>query len=301
MHPADDIDRISLRDRVYSEATATSEGRRSLAGALFAISLFLLLIALSVRQLTSSSNALPILESGIAVVTDVNQLVADEAPPARARARDSNAEVFTLPGYPLDIALSRSELLDLTDAQLAGLLVQRSAALVYADGLSAFDRTGEQSFNRFSSQGLVELAVSQVSASTHDRATLAAAVLAVASAALGALFAAMAEGWGRLRGIGLATAAGSVPGLLLFAALWWLAGRLGGGDPFEGDIRTIMRAVFEVPLRNYAIVLATGLALVAASIVLALAERRLGPAHLESAEEDYPASEDFATGPASAD
>jgi hypothetical protein len=54
-------------------------------------------------------------------------------------------------------------------------------------------------------------------------------------------------------------------------------------------------------LRNYAIVLATGLALVAASIVLALAERRLGPAHLESAEEDYPASEDFATGPASAD
>lgn len=301
MHPSDDFDRTSLRDRVYGEATTTSEGRRSLVAALFAISLFLLLIAMSVRQVTTPANALPVLQSGIAVVTDVNQLIADDAPRARDLARNSNDEVFTLPGYPLDIALSRSELLDLTDAQLASLLVQRSAALVYADGLSAFDRTGEQSFNRFSSQGLVELAVSQVSGSTHDRATLAAVILALSTAGLGALFAATAEGWGRLRGLGLATAVGSVPGLPLFGALWWLVGRLGGGDPFESDLREIMRSVFQVPLRNYAIVLATGLAMVAASIVLALVERRMAPARPETAEDDYPAREDFATGPASAD
>lgn len=301
MHPADDLDRTSLRDRVYGQATATSEGRRSLVAALFAISLSLLIIAITVRQVTTPANALPVLQSGIAVVTDVNQLVADDAPRARDLARSSNDEVFTLPGYPLAIALSRSELLDLTDAQLASLLVQRSAALVYADGLSAFDRTGEQSFNRFSSQGLVELAVSQVSRSTHDRATFAAVILALSTAGLGALFAATAEGWGRLRGLGLATAVGSVPGLLLFGALWWLVGRLGGGDPFERDFREIMRSVFQVPLRNYTVVLSTGLAMVAASIVLALTERRFTTAPLENPEDDYPAREDFATDSASAD
>ncbi|GMV85414.1 MAG: hypothetical protein AMXMBFR80_12700 [Dehalococcoidia bacterium] len=301
MHPPDHFDRTSLRDRLYGTATTTSEGRRSLVAALFAASLFLLITAISVRQVTTPANALPVLQSGIAVVTDVNQLVADDAPRARDQARNSDGEVFTLPGYPLDVALSRSELLDLTDARLASLLVQRSAALVYADGLAAFDRTGEQSLDRFSSQGLLELAVSQVSQSTHDRATLAAAILALSTAGLGALFAATGEGWGRLRGLGLAIAVGSVPGLLLFGALWWLAGRLGAGDPFESDLREIVRAVFEVPLRNYSIVLATGLALVAASIVLALIERRLAPAPLEDAEDDYTAREDFASGPASAD
>jgi len=189
VHPTDDYNRSTLRDRVYGRATATPEGRRSLIGSLFALSVFLLLLSLSVRQVTAPANAVGPLESGIAVVTDINQLVADEAPRARDLARNSGDQVFTLPAYPLDIALSRSELLNLTDDQLTALLLQRSAALVYADGLATFDRTGEQSFNRFSSQGLIELAVSQVSQSTHDRATFATTLFALAAAGFGALLA----------------------------------------------------------------------------------------------------------------
>lgn len=275
MHPTDEYDRTSLRDRVYGQATVTHEGRRSLVGSLFAISVFLLLVSFSVRQVTAPGNATGILQSGIAVVTDVNQLVADDAPRARELARNSDDQVFALPGYPLDIALSRSELLDLDNGQLTDLLLQRSAALVYADGLRAFDRTGEQSFNRFSSQGLIELAVAQVSQSTHDRATIASLIFALAAAAFGALLTASAEGWGRLRGLGLATVVGAVPGVLLFGALYWIVGRLGGGDPFESDLREITRSVFQVPLRNFFVVTITGAVIVAGSFGFSVLDRRL--------------------------
>jgi hypothetical protein len=275
VHPTDEYDRTPLRDRVYGQATLTHEGRRSLVGSLFAISLFLLLLSFSVRQVTAPGNATGVLQRSIAVVTDVNQLVADDAPSARDLARNSNDQVFALPGYPLDIALSRSELLGLDNEQLTALLLQRSAALVYADGLRAFDRTGEQSFNRFSSQGLIELAVSQVSQSTHDRATIASLIFALAAAAFGALLTASAEGWGRLRGFGIATVVGALPGVLIFGALYWITGRLGGGDPFESDLREITRSIFQVPLRNFAIVVATGAVMVAGSLVFSFLDRRL--------------------------
>lgn len=301
MHPTDEYDRTSLRDRVYGQATVTHEGRRSLVGSLFAISLFLLLVSLSVRQVTAPGNAAGVLQSGIAVVTDVNQLVADDAPRARDLAKNSGDQVFALPGYPLDIALSRAELLDLDNEQLTALLLQRSAALVYADGLGAFDRTGEQSFNRFSSQGLIELAVSQVSQSTHDRATIASLIFALAAAAFGALLTASAEGWGRLRGLGFATVVGALPGVLIFGGLYWLVGRLGGGDPFESDLREITRSVFEVPLRNFGIVVVTGAVMVVGSLAFSFLDRRLTRPAAESSTADKPAYDDFATDPTPAD
>jgi len=275
VYPTEAEDRASLRDRVYGDATAPSEGRLSLVASLCAICLFLLVVSLSVRQVTAPTHALPVLESGIAVVTDVNQLVADQAPPAREQAQTSSDQFFTLPGYPLDVALSRSELLGLGDEQLAALLLQRSAALVYAEGLGAFDRTGEQSFDRFSSQGLVELAVGQVSRSTHGRATTAAIFFLLATALFAILLVIIAAGWTRLRGLGVAIAVGAVPGLLIFAGLSRLVGNLGGADPFESDLREISSTVLRVPVRNFGIVVITGLMLVTASYVLPLIERRL--------------------------
>ncbi|MCL4241920.1 MAG: hypothetical protein KJ048_11260 [Dehalococcoidia bacterium] len=301
MHPTDEHDRASLRDRVYGQATATSEGRRSLLGSLFAVSVFLLVISLSVRQVTAPANVLGALQSGIAVVTDVNQLVADDAPRARELARNSDEQAFALPGYPLDIALSRAELLDLNDQQLTALLLQRSAALVYADGLGAFDRTGEQSFNRFSSQGLIELGVSQVSRSTHDRATFASVLFALTTAGFGALLAATAEGWGRLRGLGLATVVGALPGVLIFGALYWLVGRLGGTDPFESDIRDIAGPVFQVPLRNFIVVAVAGAAMTAGSLPFPLLDRRLTRPAAETSTTGQPGSDDLATDATPAD
>lgn len=264
---------------MYGEATS-GDGRRSLVGALFVVSLFLLILCLSARQVTEPSNATTMLESGIAVLTDIERLVDDEAPLLRERAEQSDDRVFALPGYPLAIAVDREEL-ELRDDELIDTVLARSAALVYVEGISAFDTTGDQSLDRLSSEGLLEFAVSQVSQTTHDRATLGTIVFTIATAALGALFVVTSSGWGRLRGLGFATAAGALPGVIVFWFFSWAVGQLGGDDAFVADLREITRAGIRVPLQNFSVVFVAGAAMAASGMVLALVDRRLAPGAAE--------------------
>lgn len=281
----DEFHRDELRERVFGEATS-GDGRRSLVGALFAVSLFLLILSLSARQVTAPSNATLMLESGIAVLTDIERLVEDEAPLLRERAAQPEDEVFAIPGYPLAVAVDRDEL-ELSDGELIDTVLARSAALVYVEGMSAFDTTGEQSLDRLSAEGLLEFAVSRVSQSTHDRASLGAAVFAVTTAALGILFLVTSTGWGRLRGLGFATAAGALPGLILFGFFSWVVGQLGGDDVFVADLREITRAGIRVPFRNFGIVFISGVAMAAAGMALSLAESRLMPIREEPEPEPF--------------
>ncbi len=276
----DEFHREELRERMYGEATS-GDGRRSLLGALFAVSLFLLILCLSARQVTEPANATLMLESGIAVLTDIDRLAEDEAPLLRAAAEQSEDQVFLLPGYPLAVAIDRDEL-ELSDAELIDRVLKRSAAIVYVEGIDAFDTTGEQSLNRLSSEGLLEFAVAQVSETTYDRATLGAFVFAITTSALGVLFVVSSNGWGRLRGLGFATAAGALPGIVLFAFFSWVVGQLGGDDVFVSDLREITRAGIRVPFRNFGVVFVAGLTMAAAGMVLSLVEGRVMPAR------DYP-------------
>lgn len=269
-------DGLGARDRIFDEATNVHESRSSFAAVLFAVSLFLLLFALSVKQSTEPAQATHVLRSGIAVVTDIDRLLAEDLDPLRQLATNGSASSFELPGYPLDVLVTRDELLTLNNAQLRDLVLARSSALVYEDGLKAFDRTGDQSISRFSSQGVLKVAVGEVSQRTNDRASLATFVLA-ATTALASLFVVFSYGgWARMRALGLAAAAGAIPGLLVFAFAWWIAGHIGGSDPFVGDLRTISRAMLTVPLRNYAVVAAAGVVVGLAGPVFALADRRFG-------------------------
>ena len=281
-------DRESLRERVYGTATGGRDGRRSLLAALLAVSLFLLITALSARQVTARENAVPLLRAGVAVVTGLDRLVATEADGWREAASASDEQVLTLPGYPLDVAVSREELVRSDNTRLVDIVLDRSAALVYADGLGAFDRTGEQSLDRFSAQGALELAVGQLSQDTHDRAGIVTGVAALLSAVFGALFAASSTGWARLRGTGLAGAIAAVPALLLFGGAWWVAGQLGGSDPFVSELREISRAAFEVPVRNALILLVAGVAIVLTAVLLSRLERRaFQPEPVPAAEEEF--------------
>ncbi len=278
----------SLRARVYGTATGGRDGRRSLLAALLAVSLFLLIAALSARQVTAQENAVPLLRAGVAVVTGVDRLIETDAERWREAAAATDNETITLPGYPLDVAISRDELLRSDNPGLVKLVLDRSAALVYADGLDAFDRTGEQSLDRFSAQGALELAVGQLSQDTHDRAGTVTGVAALLSAVFGALFAASSTGWTRLRGPGLAAALAAVPALLLFGGAWWVAGRLGGSDPFVSELREISRAAFEVPVRNALVLLVAGIAIVLTAVLLSRLERRaFEPEPVPAAEEEF--------------
>lgn len=265
----------SARERIYGRAASSREGRASLAVMALAVSVFLLIGAVSARQITGPGPARNILEAAVAVATEIDQVIAEDHEALRQMAESSDAASFTIPDYPIDVSLTRDEILNSSDAQLRGLILERSSGLIYASGLDAFDRTGNQSFSRFSSLGMLEFAVGQVSAANHDRANALAIafLLAVAATACFALLA--GEGWRRLRAVGLGTLIGALPGVALFGLLWFIAGRVGGQNDFASDLRDIVQATLRAALRNYVVGLVLGAVLAAFGIGFGMAESRL--------------------------
>jgi hypothetical protein len=278
---------VPVRDRVYGRATSSSEGRRSIGVVLLAVSTFLLVISLSCRQATAPGPARNVLEAGIVPLTDIDQFLADNGPSLRQAALESERQELEVPGYPLDIVLTRDEIVSSSDAQLRAIILERSSALLYAEGIQAFDRTGEQSIRRVSVQGVLELGISQVSESTHSRATLLALVALLGCALSGAVVAATGSGWARMRSLGFAAAAGSLPIVITFVLLRLFVGQIGDDDPFVAGYRDITNAALGVPLRNASIVLIAGVALVAGSVILSRVERVLSPPSAGPVEDDY--------------
>jgi hypothetical protein len=276
----------SNHDRIYDRATTSGEGRRSFAVVAFAVSVFMLLSSVSCRQITAIGPAKNVLESGLVTVTDIDQFIADEGPALRQFARESDEPTIIIPGYPLDVVLNRDDVIKSSDAQLRAIILERSAALVYAEGLDAFDRTGKQSIRRVSLQGLLELAVEQISGSNHTRANVLAALSLLALTVFGAITLATAQGWGRMRALGLAVVAGSLPVLVLSYLLRLFVGAVGGDDPFVASLRDISKTTLSVPIRNSLIVLVAGVLLTAMSVVLARVDRMSSPAP-EPAEDDW--------------
>lgn len=277
---------VDTRDRVYRGATQSSEGRRSIAVVLLAVSIFVLVLSVSCRQVTSPGPARNIIEAGLVNLTDLDQLLADEGPALRQFALESTEPTVSFDDYPLDIVLTRDEVLKSSDAQLREMILDRSSALLYADGVGAFDRTGNSSVRRFSLQGALELAVGQVSEANHSRATLFALVGLAGCVVAGVVTAASGTGWGRMRAVGMAAAAGALPVTLLFLGARLLVSAVGGSDPFEDGLKDAAIASLTVPIRNGVVVFVAGVAVVAAAIILGRFERVVsGPAPLD--DPDY--------------
>lgn len=277
----------AARDRIYHDATSGRDGRRGLAVITLLVSVFLLVGAVSARQVTAPGPARDILESGIAVTTEIDRVIAEDHEALKELVRASSANTFAIPDYPLDVVLTRDEILNSSDAELERLVLERSSGLVYGSGLEAFDRTGDQSFGRFSSQGLLELAVGQISESNHDRANLLSLAFMLAVAATGCFVLLTGHGWGRLKGLGLGVLGGALPGLLLFGFAWFMVGAIGGSDPFVEELRDITRTTLSAPLRNYIVTLILGVALLALGIVFGMLDSRVASHGYAEPDEDY--------------
>lgn len=263
------------RDRFYDDGTTSGDGRRSFMAVLLALFVFILVVSVSCRQITSPEPARNMIEAGLVTLTDVDQLIADDGEALRELAANTNEPVIALPGYPLDIILTRQEVLDSSDEELRQLILERSSGLVYAQGLEAFDRTGEQSVRRVSMQGLMELGVSQVSDRTYDRATLLALFGLAGVVVFGAIVGSTGSGFGRMRTIGVAAAIGAAPALLISFVARVTTGAIGGDDPFVAGLREIAESALYVPLRNSLVVVVAGIVVAAAATVLGRVEQRV--------------------------
>ena len=265
--------RERYRDLIYQSATGSREGRRTLLSGALALVVFLLLVSLSARQVTEPVRARHLIEAGIASTSDVDRVIADEQPALVQLAQSSTASGFLIPEYPLRVYLARDEL-SLPAPALKEVILSRSSALVYEGGLGAFDRTGHQSFSRLSSQGLLDLIAGQVTASTYHRASAGALLFSVLLALLAGAVLVAHTGWSRLRVLGIAFLAGSVPVVFLSGLAWFVADRVGGSDPYVSELRALAHSVIEVPLRNGGIVSVAAILLVLAGAGFGYLEAR---------------------------
>jgi len=244
--------------------------------------MFLLLVALSTRQVTAPDHARRLIESGIASTTDIDRLIAEDQPAVIQLTQSSAATGFAIPGYPLKVYLGRDEV-SLPPPELRNVILTRSSTVVYEQGFGAFDRTGNQSFSRFSSQGLLDFLAGQVSADTYDRASFTAVVLTIVIALISGAVVVANDGWSRLRVLGIAVIAGAAPVAFLSGVAWFAVGRVGGSDPYIVDLQDLARSVLTVPLRDGSIVAVAGFILVLCGSAFGYLDRRVARLDLEPA------------------
>jgi hypothetical protein len=265
--------RVRIYQRVESE---TRGGTRTFFSSVLGISLFVLTASLSVRQITAPATARPLLAAGIVATTDLDQVVAEHGAELRQLAATTGTQYYALPGYPVAIVLSRDEIAGGDDRSLCARVLEQSTALVYEEGLDAFDASGGQSLRMFSLENGLKAIVGQVNATTHQRATVTAIVSALVAALAAVGVMRQNAGFTRFRAFGLAALGGAVPGLLGCVAIVSLVlSHAGGSDPYTQDVRTILETALAIPRRNYLVVTVAGLALALAGVLLSFAARRL--------------------------
>jgi hypothetical protein len=82
------------------------------------------------------------------------------------------------------------------------------------------------------------------------------------------------SGFGRVKVLGLALAAGALPGLALCLIADAVAGRVFGDSVFGEDLGSVVSSIFDVPVRNFLIVSALGILLAVLGIVFTAIARR---------------------------
>lgn len=258
------------------EVPSTAAGRESALLFALAIVTFLLIGAVSVRQATGPARATGVLQDAVAATTEIDLLLARELPGLKESARSGRADLYPLPGYPIEVYLTRDEVMSLDEGAVRALLLRRSAHAVYADGLKAFDRTGHQEIRFLSLQGQMDVMIDNLTSTRHSQAGRALLLLAPLFAVLAVAVLLVGEGHSGFRKLGMAIEAGAGFGLIVSAITWFVAGLVGGSDAFVTDLRDIARTLVATPIRNYAIVLIAGVLVAGLTPAFALASRFAG-------------------------
>lgn len=282
--------RVQAHERVFGRMRSTSgDGRHSMLATVLALSVFIGTGAFGFWQATEPSRVLDQFEHGIAELTDVDTYLATTLPDLRAEAVSSNAGAFQLEGFPIPVTLTRSELLDNEDEVIRDLVLERSASVLYFDGIAAFDRTGSQDLGLLTSEWFLDRVIGVLSGDWHSRAQFVAVVAFLVAAVAATLIFIRRPPAAGLRSVGFAMLAGGVPGLVFTAAGAYWFSREGGGDVFVRSIAAILEVFFLVPRRDYLVVTSMGALFAAAGYALPVIDNLVARARSDTPgpEPDY--------------
>jgi hypothetical protein len=253
------------------------DGSRAAYSVMFGLAVFLLVGALSMRQLTARDVAHQLIVEGVVALVDVDLVLSERAAELEsAAAAAAPNELITIPGYPLPVRLTAAEVQDSDEAELRELVINRSASIIYDEGLDAFDQSGGSSLSLFSREGMLDSLVGQLSSTNHRRAGIASVLLGVFAALAAAMVVLRTPGFRRVRALAVPIVGASIAGVVgVGIILSWILGRWWGGDTFSDQIDTIIGDAVGIGRENYLILGALGLALLVGGIALELLGRAM--------------------------
>lgn len=271
-------DRHTRAER-FRRAAPRAESASAPYSVLLCVFTFLLILALSARQLTAEATARQLIENGLASLTDIDAVIVESKDALRKGAAERPGELRTVPGFPVAAFLSAEEIKTASDVELRALILARASGIVYESGAS---EVGGGSVSFLSKEGVLRWWVDQLSAANHARASFAAVVLVTLStlAAIGVIL--KNEGFVRLRTLGIVVLVAALAGDLLVTGLGTVAiNAAWGGDAFSDDINATLRDGLSIFQRNYFVATCLGLFLAALGIAAGFAAGNADDAELQ--------------------
>ncbi len=252
-------------------------------GGLLVLDLGVLLVVLSLANVTAGGPATRSLRHSLAILFEVDAYLDGHFETLRQEAAQTQEQSMTLPDLPIAVSFAPQEIRSASREEFRELLLSRSAERVYAKGTSVLQEDRAAEINFFSPQGAVRTGMDFLRATPHRILNLLTIGLAVAAGLLALGLGLSTKGYGRLLGLGLSFVAAAVPFLVVAVAVRF-AFRLaadGLDDYLVSEFLRLGQELTWAGIRNGIIFSVGGAVVAAAGIALALwSDGRAGPARL---------------------
>jgi hypothetical protein len=254
-------------------------GKWSVALAFF-LTLVGLLVSLQLFQLTSEGASKRTLRRAVAALSEIDPLLNRNYDALRTQASASDpGDTLELRDFPIDVRLTRDEVLNSNKQTMRDLLLNRSADAMYAHGTDVLRETdvSTQDVGAFSIAGLTDNGLGLLRSRNHDIFGVLTFVLAALCLVLGASLAALCRGFGRLASVGAVVVMAALPMLLTgIGARFYM--RIISSDENEyvqHEFLSIGQGLAWIPIRDGIAFTVLGLAFLIAGVGCAMwADRR---------------------------
>ena len=222
--------------------------------------LFLLVLAatlttLMLFQATSEGASKRTLRRAVAALSEIDPLIDRNWDSLHQQAMAAApGEQLQLADYPLEVPLTRDEVLGSSKGQLRDTLLNRSANIMYSDGTRPLRATpgSGRGVGMFTVGGVTDNGLGFLTGRHHDILGVLTFALAALSAVLGVTLATLCRGFGRLASVGAVALTASAP-MLLAGAGARLYMRIASGSENEfvqHEFLSIARGLAWIPIRN---------------------------------------------------
>ena len=225
------------------------------AAFLFFVTLAATLTTLTLFQATSEGASKRTLRRAVAALAEIDPLVDRNWDALHQQATSAApGDPLQLADYPLDVPLTRDEVLASSKDQLRDTLLSRSADIMYSHGTGPLRATpgSGRGVGMFTVGGLTDNGLGFLTGRHHDILGVLTFALAALSGILAVTLAMLCRGFGRLIGVGAVVVTASLPMLLAGAAARLYIRIVSGGDNeyIQQEFLSIGRGLAWIPIRD---------------------------------------------------